>query len=330
MDIHTTNNKSEMDSKRSNSRLISIDNTSNKKGKHHEQDELTVHPVYQWIPPRRVISDFRDWAGLPDDVFINIFVKAETIPVICSAQFVCRKWHEVSKKPQIFQQVIIDTLYLDFDIQYSHKFVEIVKTVIDRSDGCLEEISIDGHVNFIQEHLKLISERSPCLKRLSINSVVEEFETELIEACRKFPLLEKLSLIGCFKFTDKGMQSIGQFTNLKEFAVGGFFLMERSQSNKVAYQIANNLHGLRKLEIYNSTLDRNGLMAILDGCPDLQNIYLRDFKFLKFEDDLKARLALDKVKVKCFDYWKVKTVDVNDPNADYDCEDFYNYCLHDD
>ncbi|KMZ74522.1 hypothetical protein ZOSMA_126G00080 [Zostera marina] len=271
---------------------------------------------------------FRDWAGLPDDVFINIFIKAETIAVICSAQFVCRKWHEISKKLQIFQQVSIETMDLARGIPFSYKLVEIVKTVIDRSDGCLEQIYFEGHVNFIQEHLKLISERSPCLKRLSINSVKGEFETELIEACQKFPSLEELDLIDCFKFTDKGMQSIGQFTNLKYFTFGCLYLMERSQSNKLAYQIANNLHGLRKLEIFNNELDHDGLMAILDGCPDLQIIYLEDFKFLKFEDDLKARLALDKVKAKCFDFWKCQIVDI-DPNADYVYPDFIDYDRHD-
>ncbi|KMZ73928.1 hypothetical protein ZOSMA_139G00060 [Zostera marina] len=134
---------------------------------------------------------------------------------------------------------------LEFDIPLSHELVEIVKTVIDRSDGCLKEIYFE--VNFIQEHLKLISERSPCLKRLTIYSVQEEFETELIESRHKFPSLEKLGLIGCFEFTDKGMQSIGQIKNLKHFTFGGIYFEERSQSNKQAYQIANNLHGLRKL-----------------------------------------------------------------------------------
>lgn len=84
---------------------------------------------------------FHDWAGFPDDVLSNIFIKAETVALLQSAQFVCRKWQEVSKKPQIFWQVTI-RVYCSSHLECSRKLVKIAKNAIDQSDGYLEEFSL--------------------------------------------------------------------------------------------------------------------------------------------------------------------------------------------
>lgn len=99
------------------------------------------------------------------------------------------------------------------------------------------------------------------------------------------------------------------------FWFGGTFPGKRLQSNELAHQIAKNLHGWRELKIHNNVLDHKGLLAILDVCLTLQIIYLRNCRFLKFEDDLKA--SLDKIKVKCFHYGDYEYADF-DANADFD------------
>ncbi|MED6128582.1 hypothetical protein PIB30_099327 [Stylosanthes scabra] len=92
-------------------------------------------------------------------------------------------------------------------------------------------------------------------------------------------------------------------------------LCYRTVNNSDAYAIAQNMCNLTHLQIVGNRLDNNGLRAILDGCPRLESLDLRECKYVK----------LEKLEVRCDELIK----NVKEPNAPLDGYRFGGLHCHD-
>lgn len=98
----------------------------------------------------------------------------------------------------------------------------------------------------------------------------------LMEACKSLPLLEELDISYCVQI-QLPFESVGcSCPNLKIFQFG----IERNSHsmqpcNDAAHSIAKNMPGLRELQLFGNQLDKEGMRAILDGCPLLQSLDVR-------------------------------------------------------
>lgn len=207
------------------------------------------------------------------------------------------------------------------------------------------------NINFLHLLIYIINEffsflRSTQLKVLNIGDEVDFKEHDLLEACKRFPLLEVLHTYSYRTLSSVAIESIGHSCpNLKDFAFNSEGHDFEGKCNMIAFAIAKNMPGLKKLEMIRDPLGDDGLIAILDGCPQLEILHI-DYCFnLMIKEKLKYRLS--KIEVKYLKSSSGKYVDLDDEYAemlgsrDYDEVDNhdevddigdgdYDYDFHDD
>ncbi|RID40484.1 hypothetical protein BRARA_J00524, partial [Brassica rapa] len=102
----------------------------------------------------------------------------------------------------------------------------------------------------------------------------------LAEAVVKLPLLEELEVSDC--------SYIGYCSSLGDTpkVVGQSY-----KSDDVALAIAETMPGLRHLQLFGNKLTEAGLNAILDSCPNLEHLDLRNCYNLNLSGNLKKRCS---------------------------------------
>jgi len=100
-----------------------------------------------------------------------------------------------------------------------------------------------------------------------------------MEAMTKFPLLEELELSICPNVYGEAFAVVGaSCPNLKRFRLSKnvFVNIEGGSRDKdeEAMGIAK-MHELRSLQLFNCELTNAGMTAILDGCPSLESLDIR-------------------------------------------------------
>ncbi|XP_010467505.2 PREDICTED: putative F-box/LRR-repeat protein 23 [Camelina sativa] len=179
---------------------------------------------------------------------------------------------------------------------------------VDLSQGGLVEIIIERFGT--DSLLTYIADRSSNLRRLGLVKCDQITGMGLFSAVMKLPLLEELELSYC-KIKGLNLEAIGYARpHLKTLKLNchGYRLLARSEPNAVNiaktmldtdYQIRDivkRMHELRHLQLFGHRLTDIGLNAILDGCPHLEHLDLRQCFNINLVGDLEKR-CLEKVKV---------------------------------
>ncbi|KAJ4980345.1 hypothetical protein NE237_031182 [Protea cynaroides] len=238
-------------------------------------------------------EEVRNWLELPEDVLSLIFMKLGPVEVLFRAQSVCSLWRKLSQESQLWRS--IDMRDLPDVMESGVDFEEVARHAVDRSCGQLIEFSV-GHVG-TDEVLKYITDRSCPLRCLRLADCIYATDNGMIEVVKKLPLLEELDLSYC-QFSKKVIEAIGQFCpRLKSFKLnrrGGW--RSYKEYDEEALAIAENMPELRYLQLFRNKLTNEGLRAILDGCPHLEYLDLRQCSGVNLEGgDLKRRCA-DRIK----------------------------------
>lgn len=152
---------------------------------------------------------------------------------------------------------------------------------VDRRQGGLVEIHL---WNFCTNSLlSYIAHSSRNLRGLKVSMCNLITSKGLAEAVVKLPLLEELEVSDCSYIgycsslgdTPKVVrQSCPNLKTLKENWVG--YSHSRDKSDDVALAIAETMPGLRHLQLFGNKLTEAGLNAILDSCPNLEHLDLRN------------------------------------------------------
>uniref|UniRef100_A0ACD5XAA1 Uncharacterized protein n=1 Tax=Avena sativa TaxID=4498 RepID=A0ACD5XAA1_AVESA len=158
------------------------------------------------LPPVQDL-EARDWSLLPLDVLASVFNRLSIVDVLMGAGLVCRSWLQAVKLPDVWRVVRVHNGLF----RYVDGIDAMLKAAVDRSDGQLRVLDLDGERFLKDEVMQYILERSPSLTSISLLSCMNVFSKRLLSAIRKSPLL-KLNYI---KFEDSNI-TMEQLTSVLE------------------------------------------------------------------------------------------------------------------
>lgn len=137
------------------------------------------------------------------------------------------------------------------------------------------------------------------LRSLRISFCYQVTDKGFIAAIARLPLLEELEVSYC-SLSEECLRIVGQscpnLKTLKKNCVGYRRRRPRKESDDVALAIAETMPGLCHLQLFGNTLTDAGLNAILDGCPNLEHLDLRQCFNVELVGDLEKR-CFKRIKV---------------------------------
>ncbi|KAJ0975705.1 hypothetical protein J5N97_017670 [Dioscorea zingiberensis] len=288
-----------------------------------------------YLPPPSCSGGWRDWAKLPVDLLLMIFMKLGAFEVLFPAQWVCRDWKMATHERTLWRSIEMQVHNHVFKLV---KMEKIAKRAIDRSAGQLE--AFFGEYCGNDKLLRYIADRTTSLKKLRLISCYNVSEEGLIEMVNRFPLLEELEITSS-SMVDEVIESIGQAcSQLKSFAFNTpwcKFCIDPEYSDRVlnveAFAVANTMHELHHLHLIGNQMTNVGLLAILNSCIHLKSLDIRSCFNVKLDDNLRAKLSrirevrlpdestndYPSLTITKVDVWKVKIEYDSDPGEfDYD------------
>ncbi|KAG2278861.1 hypothetical protein Bca52824_061416 [Brassica carinata] len=217
-----------------------------------------------------------NWAELPYELTSSILRRLSSIDILENAQRVCTSWRHVCKDPEMWRKIDMRNLVdvgLNLEIMCRH--------AVDRSQRGLVEINIWHFAT--DSLLNHIAERSSNLRSLRLIMCSRITNDGLAKALAKLPLLEELE----FSYCPLSVESLRLSGRLMRFPY---------ESDDDALAIAETMPKLSHLQLFANKLTDAGLNAILDNCPNLEHLDLRECRNVKFSGDLRKRCS-ERIKV---------------------------------
>ncbi|CAH8391004.1 unnamed protein product [Eruca vesicaria subsp. sativa] len=231
-------------------------------------------------PAMKEDGEYRNWAELPDGLTSSILSRLDTVDILENAQKVCTSWRRVCKNPAMFRKIDMRN---SEDMGYSIEIIKIVMGIsgdnleimcrhaVDRSQGGLVEINI-RHIGS-DSLLNYIADSSRNLRSLKVALIPTITIGGLTESLVKLPLLEELQVSYSTLWGDS-LKKIGQSCPKLKTLLLHCFGIAGVCDDEDALAIAETMPGLRTLQLLSNGLTDAGLNAILDNCPDLENLDL--------------------------------------------------------
>lgn len=163
---------------------------------------------------------------------------------------------------------------------------------VDRCQGQLIDINIEYFGT--DELLRYISQRSNNLRRLQLACCYSISGKALREAVKNFPQLEELHLFFMSEISAGDIESIGtSCPMLKSFTFNdrGYKFPLIECDNEYALAVAKNMPNLSHLRLFGNKLMNEGLEAILNGCPHLESLDIRQCFSVNLVGDLGKRCS---------------------------------------
>ncbi|XP_066361965.1 putative F-box/LRR-repeat protein 22 [Miscanthus floridulus] len=253
---------------------------------------LPPSPASPMVPAE---DEARDWAEMPSDALAAVFAKLDVAEILLGAGLVCRAWRRLAASdPTLWRRV--DMTYQGDQLQ-TEEVEAMARAAVDRSAGTMEAFGAETFVN--DELLRYISQRAPSLKSLHLclcHSVTNEGFAEAINC---FPLLEELDVTFCSlngsmcETTGRACPQLKCFRLNERWSVlqSEFAPYEGMDDDTEALGIASTMPGLQELQLIGNQLTNDGLMAILDRCPRLESLDIRQCYNIQMDDALKSKCA---------------------------------------
>ncbi|EOA21246.1 hypothetical protein CARUB_v10001596mg [Capsella rubella] len=232
-------------------------------------------------------KEYRNWAELPPDLTSSILQRLGAIEILENAQKVCKSWHRVCKDPSMWRKIEIDKGGDSESVKYDLE--GMCRHAVDRSQGGLVEIAI--HHFGTDGLLDYIADRSSNLRSLRLVRCLPITDKGVANAIVKLPLLEDLEVSFC-SVSGECLSVVGQSCpHLKTLKLNRRprieFSMDMCDRNAIA--IAESMPELRHLQLLGNALTNTGLSAMLDRCPHLEYLDLRQCSNVTLVGDLMKR-----------------------------------------
>ncbi|CAL5007817.1 unnamed protein product [Urochloa decumbens] len=283
-----------------------------------------------------------DWAALPRDIVLDVFLKLGPREVMLGAEFTCKPWRDAAvEEPSLWRRVGMDP-WVPFD-KLSRRVprrleMAMKEVAVDRAKGQCEAFSGDSYDDYLLD----IVPRAPCLKRLRIQHSGDETLSScrnFIEALSKLTLLEDLEIVFTYSIDwedDECYPHVNMFQSICQacphleklilmFTSASFLECNEDESYKEPIDVEIPLmRKLHTLELYDCDINCRGLKGIVDNCPCLENLHIDGYFNDEREMDKDLRMKCARVKNLNLDTRKEPHDDYfggYSSEGDYDSED---------
>ncbi|KAJ4816014.1 RNI-like superfamily protein [Rhynchospora pubera] len=262
-----------------------------KKGKQREQFETTVLSRFVLRWEKSVFLKKRKWTELPSDILLIIFQKLGPINVLTKAIRVCRDWLELARSELVLWRKVDMTCH---GKKFGPNYLEDIACIaVNWSAGRLEEFSAEEFGTY--DLLQYITDSASNLKCIRlIRSHVEESELEKL--IKRWLLLEEIELTRHW-CSPELCEAIGLLCpRLKHFRLNElYFGCGSNKKNLIANYIGKTMPNLRSLQLIGSSMTEEGLHAILEGCPQLESLDIRNCDNLTINQRIQSELERIKI-----------------------------------
>ncbi|CAO2200875.1 unnamed protein product [Urochloa humidicola] len=237
----------------------------------------------------------RDWASLPPDILISIFLMLGPYDIMRGADRTCTAWRRVAvDDPDLWRRIDMGDV-----LPCSAGGRAVVGAAMDRAAGQCEAFSgpCDNHLLF------LVAERAPLLKILHLTHLYAPNKV-LTLVLKRLPLLEDLEISPSYVSTptENLLGSICQdCPRLKKLRLNcsesfGYDYRGYGVSMETIRGEIAPMRELRSLELFHCELTAQGLGAILDNCPLLETLRVTGFMYGggKMDEKLRQKCAVMK------------------------------------
>ncbi|CAM0907892.1 unnamed protein product [Alopecurus aequalis] len=279
----------------------------------------------------------RDWADLPADTISCILHKLDHVELLLGGvRAVCSSWRRAAREePELWRR--IDLRYLPAVLPFTRR-ANIMRAALRFSAGQCHTFSGAFTGGLIDDYLFLsLAKQAPSLKRLHLVGYNPISNGVSANAIRNFPLLEELQLVNCFG-VEQMLQVVAKWCPcLKHFTlVEEICHYHRIKSNDLkAFAIAR-MHGLRSLVLVGHDLSNQGLTTIIDNCPHLEYLKIRDCCDINMDSNLTAKCA--RILIDYYEYFPPPRPCrccmysiywfTDDDDYDYDHNDYHDLFLY--
>jgi hypothetical protein len=142
----------------------------------------------------------------------------------------------------------------------------------------------------------VISCRAPLLKRLELTRCCPISSGGFADAIKKLHLLEELQLYHCLH--DEACPCLKSFRLVRQRPCS--YRFNKRTDDREAFAIAK-MHRLRSLKLVHGNLSNQGLAAIIDNCPHLEYLTIRDCCNVRMDANLTAKCA--RIRVDYHEYF---------------------------
>ncbi|CAL5010821.1 unnamed protein product [Urochloa decumbens] len=254
---------------------------------------LPSTPVTLPPPPPSPPSEQRDWAALPQDILLVVFLKLGPGEIIQGADLVCRAWRRVAvDEPMLWWRLKMGTVSV-----WSVGRDLMQRAAIDRGAGQCEAFS----GSCCDRILLYLVKRAPSSKSLHLSRFHGPNEGIHV-ALKNLPLLEDLDIWPSYVSRDNEnlFESVCQACPLlknlrfrfRTVSVGYYYGINTVREKFKG--LATTMCELRSLQLFDCDLTDEGLTSILDYCPVLESLYITGC--FDGEMDRELRAKCDRVK----------------------------------
>ncbi|CAH8278994.1 unnamed protein product [Arabidopsis lyrata] len=243
----------------------------------------------------------RDRADLPPELISSILLRLHIVEILNNAQKVCRSWRRVCQDPSMWTKIEM-RIPKNFDVwkdmcRHVFDLDAMCRHAVDLSRGGLLEIYIEFFGS--DSLLTYIADRSSKLRRLGAidGGIITSFG--IFKAAVKLPLLEELEVTDSFISGDH-LKVVGKSCPKLRTLMIRQLKLNRSRyldcDDEIALAIAETMPGLRHLQLLRNGLSDAGLNSILDNCPKLEHLDIRQCFNVNLVGDWKKQ-CYDRIKV---------------------------------
>ncbi|CAN6223359.1 unnamed protein product [Urochloa humidicola] len=276
----------------------------------------------------------RDWAALPPELISCILHKLDPVEIMLGADKVCRSWRRAARdEPELWRRIHMQCYAELLD----RNLIDLNEMAIDavlRSQGQCQAFRVEGP-ELHDDLFRCLADHAPLLKSLVLHFCLGVSDQGFMQAIRSMPLLEELQLSHCstlqhqgvFEVVAKECPRLKHLTNRHSHSMSFYFYglggyTSRSADGE-AMEIAK-MHELRSLQLIHNDLTNEGLIAILNKCPHLEMLCLRNCCNVRMTHELEAMIKRRKLLMDDHDDEHIEDFEPRNP-ANRECSLCHNY-----